>query len=108
MNLIIGQPRKQKRVGLDRTTHFSAKVDNAGVGIIEGQQDSVTRVHLLNTYRLIHVVLETQKAELAGIIKPVWGSVRLCTAPISPAADNTEQITFCPNIRMTHGQCGKC
>lgn len=80
-------------------TDFSTKVDDVGVGIIEGQQNSVTRVHLLNTYGLIHVVLETQKAEL------VWGSMLLCMAPISPTADNTEQITFCQNMRMTHGKC---
>lgn len=48
-------------VEMGKATHLSAQVDDAGVGVIEGQQNSVTGVHFLNTYRLIHVFLETQK-----------------------------------------------
>lgn len=40
--------------------HLSTQVDYVGVGVIEGQQNSITGVHLLNTYWLIHVFLETQ------------------------------------------------
>lgn len=48
--------------------HLSAQVHYVGVGVIEGQQDSVTGVHLLDAYRLVHAVLETQNTALAGML----------------------------------------
>ena len=38
-------------------SHLSTQVDYTGVRVIEGQQNSITRVHLLDTYWLIHVFL---------------------------------------------------
>lgn len=39
--------------------YLSTQVNYVGVGVIEGQQDSITGVHLLNTYWFIHAILET-------------------------------------------------
>lgn len=47
---------------LHRAAHLSTQIHYAGVGVIEGQQNSITGVHLLNTYRLVHVFLEAQNS----------------------------------------------
>lgn len=60
---------RQKLECLFRASHLSTQVDNAGIGVIEGQQNSVAGIHLLNTYRLIHVFLETQNSGFAAILK---------------------------------------
>lgn len=54
--------RETKLEFLYKAAHLSTQVDYVGVGVIEGQQNSITGVHLLNTYWLIHVVLETQNS----------------------------------------------
>lgn len=54
-----------KKTG-EEAAHLSAEVHYVGVGVIEGQQDSVTGVHLLDAYRFVHAVLETQNTTLAG------------------------------------------
>lgn len=50
----------------EEAAHLSAQVHYVGVGVIEGQQDSVTGVHLLDAYRFVHAVLETQNTTLAN------------------------------------------
>lgn len=52
----------------EEAAHLSAQVHYVGVGVIEGQQDSVTGVHLLDAYRFVHAVLETQSTTLAGTL----------------------------------------
>lgn len=52
----------------EEAAHLSAQVHYVGVGVIEGQQDSVTGVHLLDAYRFVHAVLETQNTTLAGML----------------------------------------
>lgn len=42
--------------------YLSTQVNYVGVRVIEGQQDSITGVHLLNTYWFIHAILETQNS----------------------------------------------
>lgn len=41
-----------------KVTHLSTQVDDVCVGVIERQQDTVARVHLLDTNGLVHVVLD--------------------------------------------------
>lgn len=52
----------------EEAAHLSAQVHYVGVGVIEGQQDSVTGVHLLDAYRFVHAVLEAQNTSLAGML----------------------------------------
>lgn len=52
----------------EEAAHLSAQVHYVGVGVIEGQQDSVTGVHLLHAYRFVHAVLETRNTTLAGML----------------------------------------
>lgn len=54
--------------GQEEAAHLSAQVHYVGVGVVEGQQDSVTGVHLLDAYRLVHVVLETRNTTVAGML----------------------------------------
>lgn len=54
--------------GQEEAAHLSAQVHYVGVGVVEGQQDSVTGVHLLDAYRFVHVVLETRNTTVAGML----------------------------------------
>lgn len=45
----------------EEAAHLPAQVHYVGVGVVEGQQNAVAGVHLLNAYGFIHVVLERQK-----------------------------------------------
>lgn len=49
-----------KKWSLCSVNYLSTQVDYASVWIIEWQQNPITGVHLLDTYGLIHVVLQTQ------------------------------------------------
>lgn len=49
-----------KRSG-EEAAHLPAQVHYVGVGVVEGQQNAVTGVHLLNAYGFVHVVLEGRK-----------------------------------------------
>lgn len=54
--------------GEEEAAHLSAQVHYVSVGVVEGQQDSVTGVHLLDAYRFVHVVLETRNTTVAGML----------------------------------------
>lgn len=53
---------------LSQDTYLSTQVNDVGVRVIEGQQNAVAGVHLLDTYRFIHAVLERQNTVLAGML----------------------------------------
>lgn len=69
---------------LHKAAHLSTQVDYVGVGVIEGQQDSVTGVHLLNTYWLIHVFLETQNSVFGALDTKVLSCLIYCQWFLSP------------------------
>lgn len=43
--------------------YLSTKVNNVGVWIIEGQENSIAGVHLINSHGLLHVLLESKYKE---------------------------------------------
>lgn len=50
---------KNKNEASFSAVYLSTQVDHVSVWIIERQQNSITGVHLLDTYGLIHIVLQT-------------------------------------------------
>lgn len=46
---------------LEKENYLPTNVNNVGVWVIEGQKHSVAGVHLINSYGLVHVLLEKTK-----------------------------------------------